>query len=90
MSEHVLDIELCHSFCIDFLHTRDEYHALVQSWLVTVRMESNPCDGGSLVMRLIATVSKGIALAFGYIGLRGALVGQLLTWWHWHSAHPLT
>ena len=35
--------------------------ALVQSWLVTVSIESNPCDSGNLVMKLIVTVSKGIA-----------------------------
>lgn len=35
--------------------------ALVQSLLFTVSIESNPCDSGNLVMKLIVTVSKGIA-----------------------------
>jgi hypothetical protein len=55
--------------------------ALEQSWLVTVRMESYPCDTGNLVMKLIATVSKGVASGLAHMGSIGALVGQLLTLW---------
>ena len=39
--------------------------ALVQLWLVIVRIESYPCDTGSLVIKLIATVSNGMASIFG-------------------------
>src|SRR6266702_1675408 len=64
--------------------------ALLQSWSVMVSMESYPCDIGSLVMKSNATVSKGIASSFGYIGCRGAWIGQVLILCCWHSAHPLT
>ena len=62
--------------------------ALVQLWSVTVRMESNPCDMGSLVMKSIATVLNGVASDFGYIDLRDAFVGWLLTLCYWHLVHP--
>src|SRR5258708_802859 len=39
--------------------------ALVQSWSVTVRMESLPFDSGSLVMKSRAMVSNGSASGFG-------------------------
>ena len=39
--------------------------ALVQSWLVIVRIESYPCDKGSLVIKSMATVSNGIASGLG-------------------------
>jgi hypothetical protein len=55
--------------------------ALVQPWSVMVRMESKPCETGSLTMKSSATVSNGIASGLGYIGCKGALVGQLLTLW---------
>ena len=64
--------------------------AFVQSWSVTVRIESYPCGNGSLVIKLIATVSNGVALVLGYISLSAAHVGQLLTLWRWHLAQPLT
>ena len=35
--------------------------AFVQSWSVTVRIESYPWDGGSFVMKSTAIVSKGSA-----------------------------
>ena len=36
--------------------------ALVQSWLITVRMESLPSDSGSFVMKSRAMVLNGSAL----------------------------
>ncbi|SRR6266702_655513 len=51
--------------------------ALLQSWSVTVSIESYPCDIGSLVMKSRAMVSKGIASGWGNIGCRGALVGHV-------------
>src|ERR1700687_629519 len=42
--------------------------ALVQSWSVTVRIESYPWDGGSFVMKSTAMVSKGIASCTGNMG----------------------
>jgi hypothetical protein len=53
--------------------------AFVQLWSVTVRIESNPCEGGNLVMKSTAMTSNGLASGEGKIGCRGALVGQLLT-----------
>jgi hypothetical protein len=44
-----------------------------------VRMESYPCETGSLVMKSNAMVLNGVASGFGYMGLSGAFVGQLLT-----------
>jgi hypothetical protein len=64
--------------------------AFEQSWSVTVSMESYPCDTGSLVMKLAATVSKGVASGLAQMGSSATLVGQLLTLCHWHSAHPFT
>ncbi len=64
--------------------------ALLQSWSVTVSIESYPCDTGSLVMKSRATVSKGIASGHGNIGLSSALVGRVFILFHWHSAHPFT
>jgi hypothetical protein len=56
--------------------------ALEQSWSVTVSMESYPCDTGSLVIKSIATVSKGVASGFAQMGSSAALVGRLLTLCH--------
>src|SRR6266571_8154839 len=53
--------------------------ALVQSWSVTVSIESYPCEMGSLVMKSRATVSNGIASRVGNMGDSGALVGLVLT-----------
>jgi hypothetical protein len=53
--------------------------ALVQPWSVIVRMESKPCETGSLTMKSSATVSKGIASDLGYMGCKDTLVGQVLT-----------
>jgi hypothetical protein len=53
--------------------------AFEQLWSVTVSIESYPCDTGSLVMKSMATVSKGIASGLAQMGLSTALVGQLLT-----------
>src|SRR6266704_1842384 len=64
--------------------------ALVQSWSVTVSIESYPCDTGSLVIKSRAMVSNGIALCMGNMGDSGALVGRVLILFHWHSAHPRT
>ncbi len=52
--------------------------ALVQSWSVTVSIESHPCETGSLVMKSSMTVSKGIASGLGNMGDNGALVGRVL------------
>ena len=53
--------------------------ALVQSWSVTVRMESYPWDGGNFVMKSTAITSNGAASSFGKIGCNGALVGLVFT-----------
>jgi len=52
--------------------------ALVQSWSVTVSIESYPCETGSLVIKSRAMVSKGIASQVGNMGDNGALVGCIL------------
>src|SRR6266571_1728435 len=39
--------------------------ALLQSWSVTVSMESYPCDTGSLVIKSRVTILNGIALGLG-------------------------
>src|SRR6266704_6814183 len=64
--------------------------ALVQSWSVTVSIESYPCETGSLVMKSKATVSNGIASCVGNMGDSGALVGRMLILFLWHSVHPCT
>jgi len=64
--------------------------ALVQSWSVTVSIESYPCEIGNLVMKSRVTVLNGIALRMGNMGDRGALVGRVLILFLWHSAHPHT
>src|SRR6266702_6905969 len=64
--------------------------ALVQSWSVTLSIESYPCETGSLVMKSRATVSNGIASRAGNMGDNGALVGRVLILFLWHSAHPRT
>ena len=53
--------------------------ALEQSWSVMVRMESYFWDLGSFVMKSRAITSNGFAFGSGKIGVRGALVGQVLT-----------
>src|SRR6266702_1624195 len=53
--------------------------ALVQSWSVTVSIESYPCEIGNLVMKSNATVSKGIASHVGNMGDSDAFVGCVLT-----------
>jgi hypothetical protein len=57
---------------------------------MTVRIELYPYEIGSLVIKSSAMVLNGIASGFGYMGLRGAFVGRLLTLCCWHSAHPCT
>jgi hypothetical protein len=49
--------------------------ALEQSWSVTMSIELYPCDTGNLVMKSMATVSKGVASGLAHIGSDGALVG---------------
>ena len=49
--------------------------ALVQSWLVIVSIESYPLDGGSLVIKSIATTSNGWASGSVVIGNRRGF------WW---------
>src|ERR1700735_5893994 len=53
--------------------------ALVQSWSVTVRIESYPWEGGSFVMKSTVMTSNGVASAFGEIGCSRALVGLVFT-----------
>ena len=48
--------------------------AFEQSWSVTVSMASYPLDGGNLMMKSIATVSKGSACDTGEIGRNVAWV----------------
>jgi len=48
-----------------------------------------PPDCGSLVMKSIATVSKGHALSAGVIGNIGGWVGWVLTLVIWQVADPL-
>ena len=43
-----------------------------QSWSVTVSIVSYPFDGGNLMIKSIATVSKGSACDVGRIGCRAA------------------
>ena len=50
--------------------------AFEQSWLVTVSIESYPAESGNLMMKSIATVSKGNACGMGDIGTKVAWV-----WW---------
>ena|SRR6266702_2239218 len=52
--------------------------AFVQSWSVTVSIESYPCEIGSLVMKSRAIVSNGIASGRGNMGDIGAFVGHVL------------
>src|SRR6266702_910649 len=63
---------------------------LLQLWSITVSIKSYPCDTGSLVMKLRATVSKGIASGQGNMGCSGALVGHVFILFRWHSTHPFT
>ena len=46
--------------------------AFEQSWLVMVSMELYPFEGGNLMMKSIATVSKGNACNMGEIGCKAA------------------
>jgi hypothetical protein len=55
---------------------------LVQSWSVIVKTESKPCDRGNLVMKSMATVSKGIASGLAQMGSSGAFVGLLFILCH--------
>ena len=64
--------------------------AFVQSWSVTVSIESHPCEVGSLVMKSSAIVSNGIASGVGNMGDSDALVSFMLILFRWHSAHPRT
>ena len=64
--------------------------AFVQSWSVMVSIESYPCEIGSLVMKLRAIVSNGIASGLGNMGDSDALVGCVLILFRWQSAHPRT
>ena len=52
--------------------------ALETLWSVIISMVSKPCDGGSLVMKLMAMVWNGRELV-GVIGNKGGFVGCVLT-----------
>jgi len=62
---------------------------LEQSVSVIVRMVLKPPDCGSLVMKSIATVSKGRVLSVGVMGNIGGWVGWVLTLVIWQVAYPL-
>ena len=63
--------------------------ALEQLWSVIVSIVSYVEDGGSLVMKSSAIVSKGFACGFVVIGKSGGFgfVGLFLR--DWQVAHPL-
>ena len=61
--------------CIDFFLHGMKHDILIQSWSVIVRIESNPCNSESLVMKSSTIVSKGSAFSVGYMGLSAAQVG---------------
>ena len=52
-------------------YAHQQMDALEQSVSVMVRMVSYPPDGGSLVMKSIAIVSKGRAFSAGVMGNNG-------------------
>src|ERR1700682_858051 len=64
--------------------------ALVQSWSVTVIIESNPSEVGNLTIKSTAMVWKGRAPSCGGIGFSGGLLRCVIGLFAWHIAHPFT
>jgi hypothetical protein len=62
--------------------------ALLQSWLVMVRMESYPSDMGRSVIRSNAMVPKGMCICFRGMGTRGTFALVVPLFVLWHTAHP--
>jgi hypothetical protein len=54
-----------------------------------VRIVLYPPDGGSLVIKSSAMVSKGRVFSIGKMGNRGGWVGLQLIFDIWQVAHPL-
>ena len=80
--KHVFQIDLATpSAVIASLHGI-RITVLVQSWPVTVSIESYPFDRGNLTMKSIATVSNSSAPVFANIRLSGALLVWLFTLLH--------
>ena len=67
---------------------RMKIDALVQSWLVTMRMLSNPPDVGSLTMKSRAIVWKGSAFATGVMGESRGFEGWVFTLDIWQAVQP--
>ena len=63
--------------------------AFEQSVSVMVRIVSYPPDGGNLVMKSSAIVSKGRVFSTGEMGNRGGCIGLQLIFDIWQVAHPL-
>ncbi len=69
------------------LHRRNK-DPFEQSWLVIIRIESYPSEGGSLVMKSRAIILKGWAsglVVMGYCGGFGCIVIFLHDW---QVVHP--
>ena len=63
--------------------------AFEQSVSVMVRIVSYPPDGGNLVMKSSAIVSKGQVFSTGEMRNRGGCIGLQLIFDIWQVAHPL-
>ena len=59
----------------------------VQSWSVTVSMESYPLEIGSLTIKSIAIVKNDCAHKLGKIGCRGGWFGWVFALLSWHLPH---
>jgi hypothetical protein len=57
---------------------------------VIVRIESNPPEGGNLVIQSMEIVENGMASGSGVIGKSGGLLGCVLLLFIWQIAQPLT
>jgi len=64
----------------------DAFEQLVS---VMVRMVLNPPEGGNLVMKSIAIVSKGSVFSTGVMGKSGGQLGFVFTLVIWHVVQPL-
>ncbi len=60
-----------------------------QSWLVIVRMESYPLNGGNLVIKSKAMLSNSCASGFVVMGNCGGLGHVVMFFRDWQRAHPL-
>ncbi len=59
-----------------------------QSWLVIVRIESYPSEGGSLVMKSRAITSKGWASGLVVMGNCGGFGHVVMFLWDWQVTQP--